>query len=499
MKQKLISLLAALLALLMLFSGCAAHGKTLIEAGNEKISINVFQLYLSRMKGTLAAAGHDVNDADFWATIEHLNGVDQTWNQYFTNQVFEGLKQIAAALCLYDELGLKLDPAVEEEIDTWIDTLIEEVGQGSKSQFNSVLSAYGANVTVLRDAAIIEAKLDQLKAELYGAEGSLVGSTKKEQFYKDTYYRGYQMLLSNTYYDHDKDSDGRMIYYKVNTDGNLIQGTNGKPIVAYDESASPEVVDGVTKYYKFGEIAYDTEQTPKTDERGNFVRDAEGNRIYVDGNGKVAYDTENGRPATKAQEGATVPEVDENGNTVYRKWVVAYDTVHGKPNYKYNAKGEKVLVAYTDDQMAKRYLLAEQIAKDCQGNAALFLEYMKEFGENQDFNDTYAPNGMYFSAGVYTADTVFSTFSTELAKMEIGDLVILNSDSGYYILMRSELDDGAWQKEENSRWFSSLTPLVVEQMLQDKLKAEGYLDRVSVNEDLKNSVDITMVAANNYY
>ena len=65
--------------------------------------------------------------------------------------------------------------------------------------------------------------------------------------------------------------------------------------------------------------------------------------------------------------------------------------------------------------------------------------------------------------------------------------------------MRSELDDGAWQKEENSRWFSSLTPLVVEQMLQDKLKADGYLDRVSVNEDLKNSVDITMVAANNYY
>ena len=47
MKQKLISLLAALLALLMLFSGCAAHGKTLIEAGDEKISINVFQLYLS--------------------------------------------------------------------------------------------------------------------------------------------------------------------------------------------------------------------------------------------------------------------------------------------------------------------------------------------------------------------------------------------------------------------------------------------------------------------
>ena len=56
MKQKLISLLAALLAVLMLFSGCAAHGKTFIEAGREEISINVFQLYLSRMKGSARSA-----------------------------------------------------------------------------------------------------------------------------------------------------------------------------------------------------------------------------------------------------------------------------------------------------------------------------------------------------------------------------------------------------------------------------------------------------------
>ena len=83
--------------------------------------------------------------------------------------------------------------------------------------------------------------------------------------------------------------------------------------------------------------------------------------------------------------------------------------------------------------------------------------------------------------------------------MEIGDLAILNSSSGYYILMRDELDDGAWQKEENSRWFSTLTSLVVEQMLQEKLKAEGYLDRVVVDEALKSSVDITMVEPNTYY
>ncbi|MBO5355701.1 MAG: hypothetical protein J6B09_06515 [Clostridia bacterium] len=499
MKQKLISLLALLLAALMLFSGCAAHGKTFIEAGSEDISINVFQLYLSRMKGTLAAAGHDVNNADFWATIEHLNGKDQTRSEYFTNQVLEGLKQIAAALCLYDELGLRLDPAVEDEIDLWIDELIEEVGEGSKSQFNSVLSAYGANITVLRDAAIIEAKLDQLRTELYGEDGSRIGPTKKEQFYKDNYYRGYQMLISNAYHDHDRDDDDRTVYYVANAEGNLIQGEDGSLVIAYDTTATPETKDGVTVYYKFGDIAYDVEQIPKTDANGNFVRDAEGNKIFVDEHGKVAYDKKNGRPATKKDGDQTVPEIDENGNTVYRKWVIAYDTKNGKPNYKYNAKGENLLANYTEDEMAKRLLKAEEIAKTCQGNTALFLEYMKAFGENQDFNNTYAPNGMYFTTGSYNADTIFSTFSVELAKMQVGDLMILNSSSGYYILMRSELDDGAWQQEANSRWFSSLTDLVIESTLQDKLKAEGYLDRIVVNEALLGTVDITMVAANNYY
>ena len=49
MKKKLIAVLAACLAFLLLFSGCASHGKTLIKAQSEKISVNVFQLYLSRM------------------------------------------------------------------------------------------------------------------------------------------------------------------------------------------------------------------------------------------------------------------------------------------------------------------------------------------------------------------------------------------------------------------------------------------------------------------
>ncbi|MBE6701965.1 MAG: hypothetical protein E7585_00920 [Ruminococcaceae bacterium] len=490
MKKKLISLLACLLVALLLLAGCASHGKTLITAGDEKISVNVFQLYLSRMKGTLAAANYPVNDETFWATYVDLN--NQTQNEYFTNQVFEGLRQIAAALVLYDELGLRLDKSEEDAIDAWIDELIEEVGGGSKSQLNSILAAYGANVTVLKDAAIIEAKIAQLKDHLYGENGALISETVKEQFYQDTYYRGQQMLIANYYHDHEKDGDGRMRYYQTDEDGHL------KAQIAYDTEKGTATAEqdknGDTVYRKLADaIAYDTVNGEIAYETVDGLqikrRDEAGDVIYLTQDGRIAYDTVNGK---------MTEEVDEHGDAVYKKWIIAYDTKNGAPKYYYDAKGKNKIAYYSPDEMEKRLLVAERIAKDCKGKEALFAEYMKEFSDNLSFNENFAPNGMYFSAGTYTTDTVFYTFSTELAKLEIGDLVILEDpEAGYYILMRTALDTGAWAKEENKRWFGTLPGLVVEYMLQQR--TASYLEQVTFDEALKKTVDITMVAANNYY
>jgi len=104
---------------------------------------------------------------------------------------------------------------------------------------------------------------------------------------------------------------------------------------------------------------------------------------------------------------------------------------------------------------------------------------------------------MYFNVGTYTTDTVFGTFSAELAKLEIGATSVLASDSGYYVLMRAELDTGAWQKDANSRWFTTLRGLTLEYMLQQKTTA--YLDRVSVDEELFKTVNITTVSSNIRY
>ncbi|MBQ9778419.1 MAG: hypothetical protein IJW22_05785 [Clostridia bacterium] len=425
MKKSLICMLALLLASLLALGGCASHGKALFKVGGDEISVNVFQLYLSRMKGDLAAAGEKVNDADYWGSYISIDGT--TYKDHYTNRVFEGLRYQAAALYLYEQEGLKLPKEELDAIDAWIEGLIQEVGEGSKSVFNSVLSAYGANITVLRDAAILEAKLEQLKVHLYGEKGAKLTATALEEYYQKTYYRGYQMLIANYYYDHDRDADGKAIYY----------GTDGK----------------------------------------------------------IAYDKENGVATDKT---------DKNGDTVYRYQnedqsfgLIAYDKENGKIKYYYDDKGEHKIAYYSSEEMQERYEVLEAIAEDCKGNEERFLEYAKTYSDNAEFNDTYAPNGMYFSAGTTTSDTVFYTFSTELAKLEVGELAILESSSGYYLIMRAELDSAAWQNEKNMQWFKTLSTLTVEYMLQKK--AEPYLQYVTFDEELKKSVDITMVAANNYY
>ena len=445
MKKKLIAVLAACLALLLLLSGCASHGKTLLKAEGEKISVNVFALYLSRMKGALATAGNPVTDESYWNTYistDHTTNAD-----FYTAQVLEGLKHIAAAMILYEEYGLKLPDGAEEEIDKWIDELIESDGEGSKTTLNSILSAYGANVTVLRDAALLEMKLAQLKEHLYGTNGSLLADTAIEEYYKATYYRGYQMQIANYYYDHEKDADGVAVRY---TDDEFKQ-------IAYVSASALEKLDAA--------------------ERAKYVT------VPNEGEYLEKYG---------AKYGATIL-LYRDGDTE----VVAYDKENGVIHYSLDSKNEYIVKQYTEAEMQARYERAKAIAAECVGKEELFLQYANEISDNSDFNRNYMPNGMYFSVGSYVTDTIFGSFSAELAKLEEGATTVVGSDSGYYILMRVGLDTGAWKNEANARWFTTLRGLAVEYMLQQKTTV--YLDRVEIDESLLEGVDITTVSSNIRY
>lgn len=439
MKKVTLVLLALVLLFSVVLSGCSKHGATLITAGENEISLNVYQLYLSRMKWTLYMAGENVNSDGYWSQYISLNG--KTYKEHYSTQVLEGLKQIAAALYLYDELGLTLSKEDEQKIDELIDTFVKEVGEGSEAKLNSALAVYGANITVLRDAYVIEAKLEQLKTHLYGKDGAQLTAVVKEEYYQQSYLRGYQLSVANYYYDHEKDKNGNAVYYLTNT-----------------------AADGTVTLTE-----------------------------------KIAYDTTRGVATT---------ELDDNDDVIYRLQNedgsfgdIAYDKRNGAVKYFYDeTTNELIEKPYSPEEMEKRYENLKKIAEDCKGNEELFLEYA-EFSDSTAFNEAYAPNGMYFPVGGYMGDELFKTFSAELVKLDVGELSIVEYTTAgkthYYLLMRAELDTGAWAQEANSRWFQTMTSDAVEYMLQNKCK--DYLTYVTVNEALLSGVDITAVSANKYY
>ena len=263
--------LSAILALMLLLGclvGCSSTGKTMMELKHDGItvtmSLNVFQLYLSRMKGMIVSSvGAEALGDSYWDVK-----VDQkltTRNEQYTMQILREAKTYLAALYLFEQRGLELPKETEKAIDKEIEELIANDANGSKAQFDELLAEYGANRKVLKEAMLIEAKIAYLKESLFGVNGSMIDDESADgpvnQYYVQN-YRRFKQIFRPTYdyaYETEEGTD-TVIYYTDTT-------------------------------YKHR--AYDTTAEPKVDINGATVKDANGDTIYVK-DGKTAYDTKNG-------------------------------------------------------------------------------------------------------------------------------------------------------------------------------------------------------------
>ena len=260
-------------------AGCSQKGKTLMKLDGEKMSVNTYMLFLSRVKGTLASSanfGASALKDSFWDTVMSSDGVT-TYNDYYSQMVLDSAKKYLAASYLFDEEGLKLDDDVKAEVKDAMDKLVASDGEGSKTALNAKLAEFGANYAVLKDAYEIEAKIAALNEHLYGENGSKISSNVIEDYYQKTYVKFKHVFLYTYAIVYETDDNGDEIYYTSD-----------------------------------GRIAYDTSRKQKTDANGDPVKDSNGDIIYVkrDGSG-IAYDTEKGE--RKAA-------IDEDGYTMTRDY-----------------------------------------------------------------------------------------------------------------------------------------------------------------------------------
>ncbi len=445
MKRTMKALLATTLAVCMLLcclGGCASTGKTMMELKSDgitvKMSVNVFQLYLSRMKGMLASSeGAQVLSDSYWDV--KVDSALTTRNEKYTNQILEEAKTYLAALYLFEKNGLKLPKETEDAIDAEIKEMIQNDANGSKAEFDSMLAEYGANRKVLKESMMIEAKIALLKDSLFGANGSLIDDDSAEgpvnQYYQQNYRRFKQVFL----YTYD---------YAYETE----EGTD--TVIYYTDTT-------------YTHRAYDISATPKLDANGALVKDANGDAIYVR-DGKTAYNT---------QTGVRKHLMDDNGNKLMMQ-------------FKTDAPEQYEQVRFEMEQIEEKV-----VQNDLEVFDALVEQYSLDEGM-----DNY-PGGYYVTreTNFDSPDVIKKVFA-----LEVGQTAMVESDYGFHLIMRYDLEDKGYQMKENSDFFigQKTGAYVFADALENQLLAgylESYKAQIIVDEALLAEVDIKKIGANLYY
>ena len=420
------------------FVGCGAKAKTLMTLDGEKMSVNLFELYLSRMKGMLCTTSYYGNSAtqdSFWETWKD-SSTWTTYNQHYTNVVLEASKTYLAAEALFEAEGLKLPDSYMDEIDAEMERLVEEEADGSKTAFNAIIGEYGVNYNMLREAYIIEAKIDYLQDHLFGENGSKIGADIIDEYYNNNYARFKQVFLYSFEYIYDTDANGDHIYYR---------NDNGK-------------------------ISYDTENgAPKEAEGGGYVLDAKGDRVYyyTDDSGKE-------RIAYKKTGAARNLVVDDDGNAVTRQ---------------FNTTEMELLTEEANEILA-------QVKK---GDNVSFDALVTKYSEDKGLADY--PDGYYVTENTaYEAPEVIkSLFKMEIGdykmvKSDYGIHIFMRYDieDGAYT---DEQNEDVFI-DMNTGTYVFMDELVSELFTQ---YLEPYKARIEVDEAVLSTVDIKRAGINFYY
>lgn len=423
---RLIALLLSLSTLGVMLSSCALRRveDPVLECKGEAISLSFYEYLLSRMKGTLARNKYDVKSDSFW---EKQTADGSTLEEHYNASILDSCRTYLAAMVMFEEEGLKLSDETLASIEEEIAFYIDYDGKGDEDAFNEILAEYGTDVDGLREAYINQAKYEYLVSSLYGADGSLIADTVKEEYYRESYYRFKQVLIPNFYYEYQRDAEGNVIYFDSET---------GKPL--YDK------------------------------EKGTYVYDAEGNRVKDSYGCTIYYDTD--------------------GNIVY-------DTEKGKPSVELDSKGEGKRYYYSDAEMAERKALSEEIFSSLtDGNVAAFESAMEKY--NVVYGEESYPDGYYLSdiEGAGYDEYLIRIFSA-LKELDEGEIAYVETDYGYHVIMRYELDEGKYADKLYAEWFTGFTNSLVNKLFLDKCE-KIIPDIKEVPENLERAKSIKDIGIN---
>ncbi len=422
-------------------TGCSSAdlGKPLLTLDGQEISENMVQLLMARVKGNLASNGYSVSSDSFWDQVVSLNGT--RYDEYTRQLVLHTAKEYLAGVVLFDEKGLTLPQATLDAIEQEIQDMTDAAG--SVTALNKTLATYGVNVDILRALYIIEAKNSALKTALYGADGSLIADSARQEYLDGNAIAFRQLLIRSYRYLYVTDSNGDDVYYLPNENNE-----------------------------KVSNIAYDSEN-------GHIRTDKDG-KVVTDTNGATVYYTDDGR--------------------------IAYDRVKGVRSYAYDEDGNPKTEQYTSEELAAhREAAQELLTKAKTGGTAEFEALLQEYEDSGD--DAYLVNDtLCFLYKTDNSLQEFNDIADALqwredsegnrVEVKVGEAVSVESTNGIHILMRYKVPSDAATNSAYEEWFTGLSDRVVETLFS--ALCEPYMARVTVDEALYAALPTMKEIGTNY-
>jgi len=446
-----VALIVTVILCLTALPACSDLGEDLMVLEKDGISVSVsvnqYELLLSRAKGQLCAAQVTQNGATaateaFWDYKDKFDGTTfETYGEFYERSVLNTCKMHLVAKYIFERDGLSLSAEQEAQLDSMMQELVRVDGGGSETKLNAVLAEYGVNYDILRDFYATEMKVQTVKNHLYGANASSVGANIKHEYMNAHFVRFRQIFLTSRPYVYETDDAGEVIYYQT--------------------------------------------ETGKTN--------------------RIAYDSENGI-AKQLQDGSY--EKDQNGDTIfYAKnsdyTVIAYDDEKGVPHHVLNSDGSYQTRGMTAEELAALDARAQSLFESAQGSSVVDFEALLVAESDGDTDISQYNEGVYLrtdldyslmgSDTAYLGDIVFA-----LQRMEVGEVRKILSPSGYHIIRKYANVEGAYANAANEDYFSGFSDNLINSLFLEE--CQKHIGAIQVHQDiLDGATSIKNIGINYYY
>lgn len=235
-----------------------------------------------------------------------------------------------------------------------------------------------------------------------------------------------------------------------------------------------------------------------------YEQDENGDDIYYEEDGTISYQTvstdERTVTAKKNEDGSYAKDVNEEDIWVYidenGKERIAYNKVKGSRKNVTDADGP-VTKDYDTEKMKEILDKANGILEQTKkGDTIGFDLLVKEYNEDVGRDDGY-----YITEST-TGD--FPEVTKKVFEMEIGETAIVQSEYGIHVVMRYDLEDGAYGMEEYEEFFISNetgTYVFMSDLTNNLFNTyiSTLKDNIKIDESLIEGVDMKSAKANYYY